>query len=81
MQAKDSIVPVFKKEQCKLARADHCDAELKWQGSKRCLALAGGPDQRTMVPVSSSHLVVPGYNRSYQSGSTVPQKYFHIVQV
>jgi hypothetical protein len=36
MQANDSIAPVFKKEQCKLAKVDYCDAELKWQESKRC---------------------------------------------
>jgi hypothetical protein len=24
---------VFKKEQCKLAKGDHCDAETKWQVS------------------------------------------------
>jgi len=56
---------VFKKEQCKLAKVDHCDAETN--GRYRTLplarAFAGRPDQRrTMMPVSSSHLVVPGYD-------------------
>jgi hypothetical protein len=33
MQSIDLVAPVFKKEQCNLAKVDRCDAERKWQVS------------------------------------------------